>query len=120
MIWLAVPRISTPVTPLFPSNVTSPVLLPIAAKLPTIPDKLIVGLPATPFPLVTATPKPEDWISRGVTVPVAVLAINPVVVSFRLLAAPVRPIVRGLRAPPSVKLKSPLTAKARLLGSDGS
>ena len=118
--WSAVPRISMPVTLLLPVNATMPVLLPMPANVPTIPSRLITGLPEMPSPLVTAMPGPDDWISRGTTVPVAVLAISPLLASFRLLAAPVRPIVNGWSAPPSVRLRSPVTARARLLGSEGS
>lgn len=114
------PRISRPVTLLLPVKATIPVLLPMPANVPTMPSRLITGLPEMPSPLVTAKPGPEAWISRGTTVPVAVLAINPLLASFRLFAAPVRPMVIGSSAPPSVRLRSPVTARARLLGSEGS
>ena len=95
LIWLAVPRICTPVTALLPVKATIPVLLPMAANCPAMPERLITGLPATPSPLVTAIPGPEDTISRGSTLPKLVLATIPLPASFRLLAAPVRPIVNG-------------------------
>lgn len=120
LIWLAVPRISMPVTLLLPVKATMPVLLPKPANTPTMPDRLTVGLPEMPSPLVTAMPGPEETISRGTTVPRLFLATKPLPASFRLLAAPVRPMVRGSREPPSVMLRSPVTANARLLGRDGS
>lgn len=110
----------TPLTLLLPVKATRPVLLPRPANTPTMPDRLTTGLPEMPFPLVTAMPGPEETISRGTTVPRLFLATKPLPASFRLLAAPVRPMVNGSSEPPSVMLRSPVTAKARLFGSEGS
>ena len=96
--------------------------MPVPAKPasePTVPFRPIVGLPATPFPLVTDTPV-DPVIVRPTKVEALVFACKPTVDESRLATAPDKLICMVDCAPPSVKVKPDPTDKARLLIKLGS